>query len=71
MCSNTPARGARDQAAFGIFLLYDNHVLLTLKDACVMLCCVLHRTSAMLTTLLLQLFSKRFDVLNSIHCSQV
>lgn len=74
MCFHTPAWGARDQAPFDFFLLYDNHVLLTIKkkkNLCVMLCPVLNRTSAMLTTVPLQLFSKWFDVLDSIDCTKV
>lgn len=73
MCFYTLAWGARDQAPFDFFLLYDNHVLLTInkKNLCVMLCPVLNRTSSMLTTVPLQLFSKRFDVLHSIDCTKV
>lgn len=74
MCFRTPAWGARDQAPLDFFLLYDTHVLLTIKkkkNLCVMLCPVLNRTSAMLTTVALQLFSKWFDVLDSIDCTKV
>lgn len=73
MCFYTLAWGARDQAPFDFFLLYDNHVLLTInkKNLCVMLCPVLNRTSSVLTAVPLQLFSKWFDVLDSIDCTKV
>lgn len=68
MCSYTPIWGARDQAPFDFFHLYDNHVLLTLNMCDSLFCAA--QNSAMLT-IPPQLFSKWFDVLNSINCTQV